>query len=58
MEALLNYANFAWFRLALASETDETKRRDLEEKLAKAEAEFEATVLDHHPMPERRARPR
>jgi len=40
----LKHANFAWFRFAVAEEPDDAKRRELEQKLAQAEAEFEASL--------------
>jgi hypothetical protein len=49
MDTLLRYANFAWFRLALAGEADEAKRLEMERKLAQAQDEFEASLLTDHP---------
>lgn len=45
MNEWVRRANFAWFRLMLLDEPSDTKRRDLEEKLAKAEAEYEASLF-------------
>ncbi len=39
MPAWLKMANLAWFRMALINEPDASRRRELEEKLAAAEAE-------------------
>ena len=51
MDMLLSYANFAWFRLALAKETDPAKRQELELKLAKVQAEFEAAQIHDYAKP-------
>lgn len=45
MNEWVKRANFAWFRLMLQDEPSEARRRDLEEKLARAEAEYEASLF-------------
>lgn len=45
MPTWLQLANIAWFRMALIHEPDATKRRELEAKLSRIEAEANSRLF-------------
>ncbi len=45
MSTWLKMTNIIWFRQMLADEPNEAKRRDLEQKLAEAEADVHSVIF-------------